>query len=128
MESILTSIKKLLGIPEDIKDFDDDLIIYINTIFSSVNQMGIGPSKTYRITGSSEKWTDFDSRADMEDFKSYMYLKVKMLFDPPANAQLMESYNNIINELEYRVHQLWDRYMTSDEESIKSWVNDNANL
>lgn len=125
MNSILKTIKKLLGIPEDVEDFDKDIIIYINTVFSMINQMGIGPLKCYRISGSTETWNDFDERLDMEDFKTYMFIKVKMLFDPPANTQLTESYKNTAQELEFRIHSLWDMYMKSSEESIQKWVKEN---
>lgn len=127
-DSILNTVKKLLGIPQDVDDFDNDLIVYINTVFSMVNQMGIGPLKCYKITNASDKWSDFDNRLDMEDFKTYMYLKVKMLFDPPANNQIMESYNKVIQELEFRIHSLWDMYMGSTEESIQNWVKENENI
>lgn len=124
-KSILKTVKKLLGIPEDVKDFDKDIIIYINTVFSLVNQMGIGPLKCFSIIGDDEKWSDFSERLDMEQFKTYVYLKVKMLFDPPANSQLESSYNNTIKELEFRISSLWDRYMNSDDEEIKKWVDTN---
>lgn len=126
MDSILATIKKLLGIPSDVKDFDNDIIIFINTNFARVNQMGIGPLKAFKITGDTEKWSDFDTRLDMEDFKTYMFIKVKMLFDPPANTQLTESYNNTATELEYRLHALWDNFMKSDKESIQEWVQANS--
>lgn len=124
-KSILKTVKKLLGIPEDVDDFDKDIIIYINTVFSLVNQMGIGPLKCFSISGKDEKWSDFSERLDMEQFKTYVYLKVKMLFDPPVNSQLASSYNNTINELEFRISSLWDRYMNSDDEEIKNWVDAN---
>lgn len=123
--SILNDIKKLLGIPKDVEDFDKDLIIYINTTFSTVNQMGIGPIKCFKIENVNDKWEDFDKRLDMEQFKTYIYLKVKMMFDPPANNQLYTSYDNIIKELEFRIHSLWDKYMESDKASIKTWVEAN---
>lgn len=125
--SILNDIKKLLGIPEDVEDFDKDIIISINTVFFSINQMGIGPLKCFSIQNKDAKWRDFSDRFDMEALKTYIHLKVKMLFDPPANNQLAESYNNTIKELEFRIHSLWDRYMNSDVESIKEWVNANNN-
>lgn len=123
--SILDDVKKLLGIPSDVEDFDKDIIICINTVFFEVNQMGIGPLKCFSINDKTSKWSDFSDRFDMEGFKTYMHLKVKMQFDPPANSQLAESYNNRIKELEFRIHSLWDRYMKSDVKSIKEWVDSN---
>lgn len=125
-DSILKTIKKLLMIPSDVDDFDIDLIIFINSVFSSINQMGIGPLKTFKITGDSETWSDFDTRIDMESFKTYMFIKVKLLFDPPSNSQLKESYENTATELEFRIHSLWDMYMKSDIQSIKDWVEENS--
>lgn len=125
MDSILNTVKKLIGIPEDVKDFDNDLIIYINTVFTTLNQMGVGPLKCFKIKSAEEKWTDFSKRLDMEDLKTYVYLKVKMLFDPPANNQITTSYDNTIKELEFRIHSLWDKYMGTEEESIKEWIEEN---
>lgn len=125
MDSILNSIKKMLGIPEDVEDFNKDLIIFINTVFSMINQMGIGPLKCFKINGDTEKWSDFDERLDMEDFKTYVFIKVKMLFDPPANNQLTESYNSVSKELEFRIHSLWDMYMKAPETTIQEWVEAN---
>lgn len=126
-DSILNTTKKLLGIPTDVEDFDTDLIIYINTVFSNINQMGIGPIKCFKITGNTETWQDFDKRWDMELLKTYMCLKVKAMFDPPANSQLAESYDNIAKEQEFRLHSLWDMYMKAEEQSIKDWVEANSN-
>lgn len=126
-DSILNTTKKLLGIPSDVEDFDTDLIIYINTVFSNINQMGIGPTKCFKITGNTETWQDFDKRWDMELLKTYIYLKVKAMFDPPANNQLAESYDNIAKEQEFRLHSLWDMYMKAEEQSIKDWVEENSN-
>lgn len=87
--------------------------------------MGIGPLKCFKITGDNEKWEDFSDRLDMEPLKTYISLKVRMMFDPPANGQLETAYNNIIKELEFRISSLWDRYMNSDDEEIINWVNAN---
>ena len=125
--SILTTVKKMMGIPEDVEDFDPDVIVLINTVFSEVNQMGIGPTKCYKISSKDDKWEDFDKRLDMEMFKTYIFMKTRMLFDPPANTQLTESYKATITELEYRIHTLWDQWMNSDDEDIKAWADGNAN-
>lgn len=127
-ESILKTTKKLLGIPEDVDDFDKDLIVYINTVFFSINQMGIGPLKVFKITGNDEKWSDFSNRFDMEGLKTYIYMNVRIMFDPPANSQLLESYKNTIKELEFRIHSLWDMFMKSEKETIKEWVDANKNI
>ena len=103
-ESILTSVKKLLGIDEAYNHFDSDLIMYINSVFSILTQMGVGPANGFSITGNSEKWTDFTDEPDKFSFvKSYMHLKVKLLFDPPLGSAVIESINRQISEFEWRL-------------------------
>lgn len=105
MESILTSIKKLLGISEEYEHFDADLIMHINSVFMILTQLGVGPSEGFRITDSSENWVDFiPEPARIELVKSYMYLKVKLLFDPPSSSAVIESMNRMISEFEWRLN------------------------
>lgn len=105
MESILTSIKKLLGITEEYTHFDTDIIMHINTVFMILNQLGVGPEKCFRITGNSEIWDDFLlDNLDLESVKTYIYLKVKLVFDPPLSSAVAESMNRMINELEWRLN------------------------
>lgn len=104
-ESILTSIKKLLGIDGDYAHFDADLIMHINSVFSILTQMGVGPDTGFFITGNSEKWTDFIN-SDLECcslVRSYVYLKVKLLFDPSLSSAVTESINRQISEFEWRL-------------------------
>lgn len=105
MDSILTSIKKLLGIPEEYEHFDVDLIMHINSVFTVLTQLGVGPSEGFSISDSSAIWEDFlpDMR-NYESVKSYMHMKVKLLFDPPASSVVMESMNRLINEFEWRLN------------------------
>ena len=104
-ESILTSIKKLLGIAEDYINFDTDIIIHINSVFTTLNQVGVGPTKRFRITDKSETWEMFASDEDfLDSVKTYIYLKVKIVFDPPLNSSVMESYKQEIKELEWRLN------------------------
>lgn len=105
MESILISIKKLLGITEDYNHFDTDLIIHINTVLSILTQLGVGPEEGYAIKDSTAVWNDFipnDSRLEL--IKSYVYLKVKLLFDPPLSSAVIESINRQISEFEWRLN------------------------
>ena len=105
MESILTSIKKLLGITEEYTHFDSDIIMHINSVFMILNQLGVGPEKCFRITGSFEIWDDFIlDEIDLESVKSYIYLKVKLLFDPPLSSSVSDSMNRMINEFEWRMN------------------------
>jgi hypothetical protein len=104
MESILTSIKKMLGIAEEYTHFDADLIMHINSVLSILTQIGVGPSEGFSIEDEVATWTDFilaDSR--LEFIKSYIYMKVKLLFDPPLSSSVIESMNRIISELEWRI-------------------------
>lgn len=104
-ESILTSIKKLLGIDASYPHFDSDLIMHINSVFSILTQLGVGPTNGFSITGDSEKWADFISNNpnNFSLVKSYMHLKVKLLFDPPLSSAVIESINRQISEFEWRL-------------------------
>ena len=106
MDSILTSIKKLLGITEEYTHFDADLIMHINSVLMTLRQMGIGPSNGFSITGSYETWEDFlgDELSMLESVKSYTYHKVRLMFDPPTSSALMEAINRQIGELEWRLN------------------------
>lgn len=105
MESILTSTKKMLGIPEEYEQFDMDLIIHINSVLMVLHQLGVGPAKGYSIADKTETWQDFmgdDPR--LNSVKSYVALKVRLLFDPPTSSAVMESTNRLISELEWRIN------------------------
>lgn len=106
MESILTSIKKLLGIAEEYEHFDADLIVHINSVFLILSQIGVGPSDGFMITDSNANWNDFvpDDVKKMQAVKTYVYLKVKLLFDPPSNSTLVESTKELIREYEWRLN------------------------
>lgn len=105
MESILTSIKKMLGITEEYEHFDEDLIIHINSVFSILNQLGVGPSKGFFIENKTATWDGFVADASQIQFvKSYVYLKVKLLFDPPQSSAVTEAINRQISELEWRIN------------------------
>ena len=105
MESILTSIKKLLGIQEDYEHFDADIIMHINSVFMILTQLGVGPSEGFTIEDKTSNWTDFASdTTKVEAVKSYVYLKVRLLFDPPASSAVIESINRMISEYEWRLN------------------------
>ena len=104
MENILDSIKKLLGIDEADLNFDQELIMHINSVFMVLNQLGVGPVGGFKISSNEEVWTDFVStRLDLESVKSYIYLKVRLLFDPPQNSFLVGSIEKQIEENEWRL-------------------------
>lgn len=104
MESILTSIKKLLGITEECEDFDSDIIIHINSVFMILNQLGVGPTEGFSIEDKTKTWNDFITDDKKKSVKSYVYMKVRLLFDPPASSTVMECMNRMINELEWRLN------------------------
>ena len=105
MESILTSIKKLLGISEEYEHFDPDIIMHINSVFMILTQMGVGPAGGFSIEDDTSVWTDFiGDSAKIEAVKSYIHLKVRLLFDPPQSSSVIESMNRMISEFEWRLH------------------------
>lgn len=106
-ESILTSIKKLLGISEEYTQFDNDIIMHINTVFMNLTQLGVGPSAGFYIEDDSTSWSDFvdiENNAPLQAIKTYIYLKVKLLFDPPLSSSVIEAMNRQIAELEWRLN------------------------
>lgn len=103
-ESILTSVKKLLGIDEGYTHFDPDLIMHINSVFSILAQMGVGPPQGYSISGAEDRWSKFivDQNC-LPLVKSYVYLKVRLLFDHPLSAAVIDSIHQQIKEFEWRL-------------------------
>ena len=103
-ESILTSVKKLLGIDEGYTHFDPDLIMHINSVFSILTQMGVGPPGGFSITGAGEEWSSFivDNNC-LPLVKSYVGQKVRLLFDLPISTAAIESINQQIKEFEFRL-------------------------
>jgi len=114
VESILTSIKKLLGIDEYYDAFDQDIIMHINSVFTILNQLGVGPPEGFYIVDSTGKWSDFISDDKKIEFiKSYVYMKVRLMFDPPQSSSAMESINRLISELEWRINVAVDPVITA---------------
>lgn len=103
VESILTSIKKLLGIEAEYTHFDADIIMHINSVISILGQIGIGPEAGFSITNDEATWDQFVTGEKFSMVKSYVYLKVRLLFDPPLSSAAIESINRQISELEWRL-------------------------
>ena len=110
-ENILSSIKKLLGLNDGVTVFDTDIVIHINTVFANLTQMGVGPQDNegknigFRISTGNEVWGDFTSNDILiENVKTYVYIKVKMVFDPPTSSALIDAYNAQAKELEWRLY------------------------
>lgn len=106
MDSILTSIKKLLGIGKEYTEYDTDIIMHINSVFADLAQMGVGPSEGFYIEGSTETWDEFTSdNALLNSVKSYMHLRVKILFDPASiGSSTLASYERQISQWEWRLN------------------------
>lgn len=105
-QSILTSTKKILGLSEDYTVFDLDIITHINSAFSTLTQLGIGPIEGYMINDANDMWEDFFIDLDFEynSVKSYVFLKVRQLFDPPQTSYLIAAVERQIQELEWRLN------------------------
>lgn len=103
--SILTSIKKLLGIEEEYEHFDVDIIMHINSVFMILNDLGVGPAEGFSIQDKTKTWTNYlGADLKLEAVKTYVYLKVRLIFDPPLNAFVVESMNKQITEFEWRLN------------------------
>lgn len=104
MESILNTIKQLLGIPIEDTAFDTDIIVGINSALMALNQLGVGPDTVYNIQNNEQLWSSFlTDEAMYAAAKQYIYLKVKMVFDPPATSFVLEAMSRQIQELEWRL-------------------------
>lgn len=105
MDSILNNVKKLLGIDSEDDSFDIDVMTMINSTIPSLAQIGIGPSNGYIVTSADDKWTDWITTNDinLQGVKTYLYLKIKLIFDPPTNSTVVEAFNKNLNELEWRM-------------------------
>ena len=105
MDSILTSVKKMLGIAEEYTHFDADLIMHINSVFMILAQLGVGPSDGFFIEDDTTTWDEFiQDKKELNSVKSYVGLKVRLLFDPPTSSAAMEAANRLIEEFEWRLN------------------------
>ena len=115
MDSILTSVKKMLGITAEYTHFDADIIMHINSVFMILNQMGVGPREGFSISSDVETWDEFtNDNLTIESVKSYMYLKVGLLFDPSTNSNVLEARNRLVSELEWRLNAIADTESQND--------------
>lgn len=116
MDSILTSIKKMLGLDEEYDAFDTDIIIHINSVLMTLNQLGVGPKEGFSITGKNETWNDFltptilaslvepnKKEIFLSSVKTFVYLKVRILFDPPSNSFTIQAFEDQAKEYEWRI-------------------------
>lgn len=118
MESILNSIKKNLGIDCEYKAFDSDIIMCINAVFGTLHQLGVGPSEGFRILSEQEDWSTYLTYGkEIEEVKTYMYLRTRLLFDPPDRGGVLTSFQEQIRELEWRIVVKVDELKTAWEEA-----------
>lgn len=104
LNSILLSIKKIVGIDKNAEEFDEDIILAINATIVILNQLGVG-KENYFITSKDDKWSDFlEDNLNLEMVKTYMGLKVGLIFDPPQSSAIAEVKKQIISEMEWRLN------------------------
>ena len=114
-ESILSSVKKMLGIDDSYTAFDMDIIIHINSVFVTLYELGVG-DEPFSISDSSAIWSDFIGDAnDLNLIKTYMYLKVRLIFDPPTSSAALQAMQELCKEFEFRISILVDPGKKSEE-------------
>lgn len=115
-ESILKTIKQLIGCPDDFEQFDLDLTIHINSAFATLTNLGVGPKEGYRITGPDNAWSEFETDDQkLSLIKDYVYIKTRLLFDPPTTGSLMDGLKEQLKEMEFRLYILYYPISEDDE-------------
>ena len=121
-ESILTSVKKVLGIPEYYEHFDQDILLHLNSVMSILHQLGVGPENGFVVEDDSTTWSElFDGDIDtnkMMYVKSYVCLRVRLLFDPPASSGAIDAMERQMRELEWRITVTRDLRDDSEEVTV----------
>ncbi|HAQ02994.1 MAG: Structural protein [Candidatus Moranbacteria bacterium GW2011_GWF1_36_4] len=119
MSSILDTIKKMLGVETDVDVFDTDIIVHINSALMTLNQLGVGPADSFFISDNTAEWDDFfGTVTELELVKSYIYLKVKMLFDTPTSSTVVEAMTRQITEFEWRLTAQVEKNIIPVEEVV----------
>lgn len=112
-ESILTSVKKLLGPAEEYEHFDPDIIMHINSALATLTELGVGPEEGFMITDKTAVWSDFIGDDLLLNLvPTYVYLKVKLGFDPPTTAAVLESFQKQADRYEWRINVAAERTKT----------------
>jgi hypothetical protein len=106
--SILNDVKHNLGLLAEDTSFDVDIIIHINSAIATLTQLGVGPVEGFEISDANNMWDEFVDDKRLNSVKSYIFLKVKLMFDPPGTGFVLSSYENQIRELEYRINVVVD--------------------
>lgn len=105
-ESVLDSIKRILGIDTGCQGFDADIMLHVNSTFSTLYQIGVDSARSKQVEDKNVTWEDIFSEDEdlVPMIKQYVFLKVRLVFDPPSSSFVMESMNKMIDELEWRIH------------------------
>ncbi len=131
-ESILNSVKKLLGIAEDYEHFDADIMMHINMALMVLSQLGVGPSPPFMITDRKATWEDFlGDSTDLLGVKTYIYLKVRLVFDPPQSSAAVDVIKENIAELEWRLNAAVDpkhTFTATEEDNNRQAIANRINL
>lgn len=118
-ESILKTLKKMLGMDSEFTAFDTDLLMHINSIFMTLHQLGVGPKEVFRISGDEETWGSFLSNSrtenDLNAVMDYMYLKLRILFDPPSSSYVLSALESQMKEYEWRLNAQAERSEDVDD-------------
>lgn len=111
-DSILQSIKKALGVEPEYDVFDDELQMHINSALSNLNQLGVGPGDGFRISGPDDKWSDLLGESPkLDNARAYVFIKTKLIFDPPTTPHLINAYEEQMKEHEFRLTITADEMM-----------------
>lgn len=120
-DSILQSIKKLLGPGAEQTEFDQEILMDINGVFFELQQLGVGPEEGFTIYDETAKWIDFtDNTKILRVLKPYMYLKVKLIFDPPTSSSVLASFENMVDRFEWRINVAAESPGSAGEEEIQN--------
>lgn len=122
-DSILNTVKKMLGLEDEYQPFDTNVIVLINSALMSLTQLGVGPKEGFTIKDYTATWSDFlTNDVKLEAVKDYVYLKVKVTFDPPSGASVLDAYKQQINELEWRLNVQAESVETFDFVNAKYFI------
>lgn len=120
-DSILSSIKTMLGLTDEYDAFDLSIINHINSVFTILSQIGVGPAEGFMIEDKNAVWSDFIQDMSLYQLvKSYMVLKVQLLFDPPMSSSVMECYKAQINEYEWRLKTMAENQEVTEDDNSNS--------
>lgn len=117
--SILKSVKKNLGLEPSYIVFDGEIIMHINTAFSTLSQLGLGPDGGYAIEDDASEWEEFiDTTTELSSVKTYVYLRVRLIFDPPTASYVLKSFEDQLKELEWRLNTLREGTQWADPNPV----------